>query len=284
MTTGTPNDKVAIVTGCRSGFGLLVAKDVARAGYAVYAGLRDLSTAGELRAATEGLDVTPVQLDVTKADEREAVVKQVLEAHGRVDVLVNNAGIALGGPLEVVSEAEIRKVFDVNVFGVWALTNLVLPTMRAQGSGHILNISSISGRQALPFLGVYASSKFALEGMSEALRHELRHFGITVSLIEPGPFKTDIFGRNRTLAKGVETDTVYARFTQAMDRAYARVVERDAGDPQDVSDLVMRLITRPRRTLRYPIGKRVRLRTVASRVLPQGVIDRVIDRILLKEG
>ena len=117
--------QVVLITGCRSGFGLLAAVGAAKRGHQVYAGLRDLDTAGDLRLATEGLAVTPVQLDVTDADQRRGVLDQILSEHGRIDGLVNNAGIAMGGFLEVLEEDEIRKVMEVNVFGVWAHMRLL---------------------------------------------------------------------------------------------------------------------------------------------------------------
>ncbi|MCZ7687032.1 MAG: SDR family NAD(P)-dependent oxidoreductase [Sandaracinaceae bacterium] len=195
---------IVLCTGCRSGFGLSIAVSAARAGHTVYAGLRDLSTGDRLAEATRGLDVRPIQLDVVDPEERRAAVDRVLDEHGRIDALINNAGVPLGGFQEQIEEDELRRLFEVNVFAAWALTKLCLPSMRERREGIVVNITSMAGRQAMPGLGAYAGSKFALEGMTEALRHEMRPFGVRVVLVEPGPYKTDIFARNRVVARAAE--------------------------------------------------------------------------------
>lgn len=271
---------IVLCTGCRSGFGLLIAETAARAGHTVYAGLRDLSTVGELARATEGLDVHPVQLDVTKPEEREVVVGEILGAHGRIDALINNAGIPLGGFQEQIEEDELRRLFEVNVFGAWALTKLCLPSMRRERRGMVMNITSMAGRQALPGLGAYAGSKFALEGMTEALRHEMRPFGVRVVLVEPGPYETDIFHRNKRIAKAAEAIggpyEPYQRKLEAM-------LEKTAGsrgDPQEVADLCVALLTEARPRLRYPLGPNVPTRVWMRRLLPFEVVERVIAQVL----
>ncbi len=267
---------VTLITGCRSGFGLLTAISCARAGHTVYAGLRDLETADELRTASGDLPVIPVQLDVTQADEREAIVARIESEHGAVGALVNNAGIALGGFLEIVEEPELRKVFDVNVFGVHSLTRRCLPAMRAARQGVIVNISSSSGLLALPGLGAYASSKFALEGMTEAWRQELRPFGLRTYLVEPGPYKTDIWGRNRTLsAGGFAKGGPYATYEARID-ALARKYEDRAADPQEIADHILRLIDGPETTLRHVKGPASRLRFYAKRLLPFSFLEGLI--------
>lgn len=268
---------IVLITGCRSGFGLHTAVRAARAGHTVFAGLRDLSTRQALDAACAGLNVTPVQLDVTDAEQRSSVVQQILDRHGRLDALVNNAGVALGGFWEEVSEAELRKVFEVNVFGVWALTQLVLPGMRAQGFGHIVQVSSASGRIALPGLGIYAGSKFALEGMSEALRHEVGPFGIRVTLVEPGPYRTDMTaGPNRTLASAAaDPDSPYAANHARAEALFERIA-RSMGDPHDVADRIVRILGMQHPRLRHPMGLSARLRLLATWLLPFSMWERVV--------
>ncbi len=246
---------IVLITGARSGFGRLAAVSAARAGHTVYAGLRDLDTASEIAASIQGLDVHPVQLDVTVAEQREAVVAQITAEHGRLDALVNNAGVALGGYLEEVEEAEFRRVFEVNVVAVWALTRAVLPGMRSRGMGHIVNISSVGGRIAMPGLGVYNASKFALEGMSESLRHEMAPFGVQVTLVEPGPYRTDMTaGPNRRLTGAAEDPTSpYARYSRRMLELYDGV-EGMLGDPQDVADRIVRILADRSPPLRHPLG------------------------------
>lgn len=272
---------VVLVTGARSGFGRAVAVTAARAGHVVYAGLRDLSTADELLQAATGLEVRPLQLDVTSEDDRQAAVARILDEQGRIDGLVNNAGIALGGFLEQVEEDELRKVFEVNVFGAWALTRAVLPAMRSQRSGTVVQVSSVSGRMAWPCLGVYASSKFALEGMSEAWRHELRPFGVRMVLVEPGAYRTDIWARNRAVTRNArDPESPYAPWAEHMDALVARVVERQARDPQEVADKIVELLQHPNPPLRVPMGPDARLRSALLRVMPwrlwEGALARVI--------
>ncbi len=267
---------IVLVTGCRSGFGLLIAVSAARAGHTVYAGLRDLTTASALVEAAGDLDVRPVQLDVTSPSERAEVVAAITAEHGRVDVLVNNAGIAVGGPLEEQSEAELRRVFEVNFFGLWELTRLVLPGMRDERSGLIVNVTSMAGRMALPCLGSYAASKHAVKGLTEALRMELDGLGVRVTNVEPGPYATDIFGRNKRLAEDLDEAGPYADLVRQLDRMSEAVLTR-SGDPQDVADLVVRLIDDPAPAPRYALGPTTRIR----RFLRWATTDATFERVIL---
>lgn len=269
---------VVLITGCRSGFGKLAAIEVARRGHVVYAGLRDLSTQGALMEAATGLDVRPVQLDVTAPEEREEVVSAILEEHGSLDGLVNNAGIAIGGMLEELEEDEIRRVMEVNFFAVWALSRLIVPVMREQRSGAIVNISSRSGVYALPAMGAYASSKWALEAMSESWRHELRPFGVRVTLIEPGPYKTDIWGRAHTYGRNAKhPDSPYAKLLEPLE---ALVVEaqRTAHDPQDVARKIADLLEHDAPALRHPMGPGVMGSMLARKFLPFSLLERLVAR------
>ena len=271
---------IVLVTGCRSGFGLHIAVRAARAGHTVYAGLRDLSTKDALLEAAAGLDVRPVQLDVVDEAQQRDAVDAIVAEHGRLDALVNNAGVALGGFWEQVEEDELRRLFDVNVFAPWALTKRCLPHLRAVGrEGIVINVTSMAGRQAMPGLGMYAASKFALEGMTEALRHELRPFGVRVVLVEPGPYRTDIFGRNRTVAKNADDASPYAPYLAKLEAVVAKL-EPKMGDPVEVADLVVRLLTDPRPRLRYPLGPGVPARLWARRVLPFEGVEKIIQRVV----
>jgi NAD(P)-dependent dehydrogenase (short-subunit alcohol dehydrogenase family) len=264
---------VVLVTGCRSGFGLLLAEGAARRGHVVYAGLRDPATDGALRERTRGLDVRPVALDVTVRSQREEVVARILAEQGRIDALVNNAGIPLGGFLEEVGEDELRRVFETNFFAPWLLTRAVLPAMRAQQRGTIVMMSSRSGRSAFPALGTYASSKFALEGLSEAWRHELRPFGIDVYLVEPGPFKTDIWDRNRHVSKhAFQPGGPYERFEARLDQTFRRIAAR-ARDPQKVVEHTLDLLEKRRAPLRHSIGG---IDQHLFELLPFGLRERIV--------
>lgn len=260
---------IVLITGCRSGFGLLTAVSLARAGHTVYAGLRDLSTQDTLVEASQGLDVHPVQLDVTDAADRDTVVKAILDKHGRIDALINNAGVALGGYYEELQEHEVRKVFEVNVFAVWALTQAVLPSMRQHGFGYVVQVSSAGGRMALPGLSAYAGSKFALEGMTESLAHEVAPFGIRVVLIEPGPYRTDMTaGKNRTLSVSAKsTEGPYAPYRAAAEALFDKVAAR-MGDPQDVADHIEAVLDQSSPRLRHPLGASAKLRLVFRWLFP----------------
>lgn len=248
----------------------------ARAGHVVYAGLRDVSTADDLMRAAGDLTVHPVQLDVTVDEERKAVVARILAEHGRLDALVNNAGIAMAGPLEEVAEADWRRTFEVNVFGLWELTRLVIPSMREHGDGCIVNVSSMAGRMATPCLGVYAATKHAVSGLSEALRHEVRPFGIRTVLIEPGPYKTDIFGRNKRIADGVgDASSPYAPLVGALEALSGKAID-GAGDPQDVADRIVGVLADPSPAFRHTMGPSTVVRRLAKWGLPDGLYELVV--------
>ncbi|HSD66893.1 MAG TPA: SDR family oxidoreductase [Vicinamibacteria bacterium] len=266
---------MVLVTGCSSGIGLAVAREAARAGHVVYAGLRDPASGPAPEA-----DFVPVALDVTRAAEREAAVARVVREQGRLDVLVNNAGVALGGFLEQVEEDELRHVFDVNVFGAWAMTRAALPQLRA-ARGLVVFMSSMSGRTALPGLGAYAASKFGLEALGEAWRHELAPLGVRVVLVEPGAYRTEIFGRNRRLGRRVrDAASPYAPRVERLDALARRTAERLARDPAEVARLVVSLFDARRPRLRYPIGPGARLRTVLLRVAPFSLVEAIVRRTL----
>ena len=273
--------RVVLITGCGSGIGLATAIEAARAGHVVYAGLRDPASAAALTHAGGGLPITPLPLDVSRPEQRAAAVERVMSERGRLDVLVNNAGIALGGFLEQLDEDELRTVFDVNVFGAWGMTRAALPHLRASGAGLLVFMSSMAGRQALPGLGAYASSKFALEAMGEAFRHELGLFGVRVVLVEPGAYRTEIFGRNRRLSRHArDLASPYAPYAARLDALVARIAGRFARDPAEVARRVVSLFDARRPGLRHPVGPDARLRSALLRVVPFGLFERVIRRAL----
>jgi NAD(P)-dependent dehydrogenase (short-subunit alcohol dehydrogenase family) len=262
------------VTGARSGIGLHTAVALARAGWKVYAGLRDPSSGAELAAHAAGLAVLPIGLDVTQATERERAMADVLAVDGRIDLLVNNAGVGLDGPLELLEETQIRELFDVNLIGAWGMTKAVLPAMRAARRGTILMVSSVSGRLAMPAMGAYAASKFALEGMSEAWRHELAPHGVRLALIEPGPYRTDLW-RKAALPKAWDRGP-YGSLVRRFRALQAAVLAR-AGDPQEVAALVVKLAAMTDPPLRTAIGPTARLRTTLRRVLADAALERLVS-------
>jgi len=271
---------VCMVTGCSSGFGRLAALELSARGHTVYAGVRDLAAGEALAAESRRGPIRAIRLDVTNEGEQDAAVAKILADEGRIDALVNNAGVALGGFLEQVDNDELRRLFDVNVFAVHALTSRVLPTMRAQRAGTVVMISSMSGRMAMPGLGAYAASKFALEGMSEAWRHELAPFGVRVALVEPGPYKTDIFEKNRSEARRTrDPASPYAPYVATLEVELGKALQT-AGDPLDVARVIADLIEAPSPGLRHPMGPNNLMRRVLMQ-LPFAVREAGIRRKIM---
>jgi len=181
---GRTMSHAVLITGCSSGIGRDLAQRLTTSGYTVVATARKAETLDDLPAALK------LPLDVTQAESVKQAVDCALQRFGRIDVLVNNAGYALPGAIEEISDEQIHQLFDVNVFGVIRMIRAVVPHMRHQGAGRIINMSSIAGKRAIPVNGTYCATKFALEALSDALRLELAPFGIQVVLIEPGSIKT----------------------------------------------------------------------------------------------
>ena len=255
MNKGT-NKKIILITGTSSGIGLISACRLASRGHIVYATMRDIGKQGKLLEAIErqGASVIIRSLDVTKADTIRSVVEEIDAAHGRLEVLINNAGYGLGGPFELLADEEIRDIMETNFFGVQRMIRSALPLLRSGRESRIINLSSIAGLAGIPVLGAYSSSKFALEGFSEALRHELKQFGIYVTLIEPGSFKTDIWKENRKLAaKYHEPDSLYKSYTE---RILKSQEERYflMGDPERIGSLIERVVHATHPKMRYRVG------------------------------
>jgi NAD(P)-dependent dehydrogenase (short-subunit alcohol dehydrogenase family) len=197
--------KTIIVTGTSTGIGFATAVSLARAGHDVFAGMRNPAASPDLlkRAAAEGLPIAVIPLDVDNDGSVAAAVAHVLKARGRVDVLVNNAGIAQLGSVEATPLARFREIMETNVFGVLRCTQAVLPGMRERKSGRIVNVTSVAGRLAFAGQSAYAASKFALEAISEALAAEVKPFNIRVNLVEPGVIETPIFGKGEDISADI---------------------------------------------------------------------------------
>jgi NAD(P)-dependent dehydrogenase (short-subunit alcohol dehydrogenase family) len=272
--------RVALVTGASSGFGLLIALELARKGINVVATMRNPGKAGELLQLAEKAGVSGrlqvLQLDVTDPVSIRGAIEETLRIHQRIDILVNNAGFAVGGFVEEVSMDGWRQQMETNFFGLVAVTQHVIPVMRQQQKGLIINISSVSGRVAFPGYGPYAASKFAVEGFTETLRHELAPLGIGVVLVEPGAYRTPIW------SKGLDgmvpaADSPYrerlARISQ-----YSRRTGETAPDPQQVADLVGVLADARSPRLRYTLGSGSRLAIWSRALLPWKWFEAIIRR------
>lgn len=279
------SDKIAVITGTSSGFGLLSAIELAKAGFRVVASMRDLGRRGRLdeAAAQAGVAarVDVRRLDVTEFESIPGFVEGVLRDYGRIDVLVNNAGFAVGGFGEDVRLEELRSQFETNFFGQVALTQATIPAMRRQGSGHIIMVSSIGGLRSAPALGSYSASKFALEGWSEALRLELMGLGIRVVLVEPGSYQTDIWTRGAVLAQKFVDGTSPNR--QLGERLKQRVAEMPKGDPMEVVRVIARVAQDPNPRLRYIVGRQAHLELWMKRVVPWKWYEGMLARFLSGE-
>ena len=245
---------VVLVTGCSTGFGLLTALAFARRGDRVFATMRNLDKAGELRAAAdaEGLKVDVVALDVTDDASVTEAVAEVRRQAGTIDVLVNNAGIGGRSAVETYPDTLVRAIFETNVFGVLRMLRAVLPTMRENRSGAVVNVSSLAGLMGVPFNSMYSASKHALEAISEALALEVQPFGIRVTLIEPGYYRTNI-GENVTAMTALSPESPYYEQERAAVDAVPDAVAR-GGDPQDVADAIVEAATTDSPRLRVPMG------------------------------
>ncbi|TLS38185.1 SDR family oxidoreductase [Pseudalkalibacillus caeni] len=272
--------KEVLITGTSSGFGLMASLSFAKAGYHVIATMRDLRKQNQLvqLAETEGLTelIEIVQLDVNEGEQASEKVRQIIESVGRIDVLVNNAGYAAGGFIEDIPLDEWKRQFDTNFFGIVSVTNAVLPFMRKQKSGMILNISSISGRVAFPGMGPYVASKFAVEGYSETLRLEMKKYGIHVVLIEPGSYKTDIW--EKSLAEFTEKPNSAYKSQLSSMLGQVKQISKGAGDPEEVSKLMVKVADTANPSLRYPIGKGVKASVRLKNTLPWKWIEKIITK------
>jgi len=277
-----PTERTALITGASSGFGLLTAITLARREWHVLATMRDLSRRQRLEDAARAAGVLDriefLELDVTDNQQIAKLAATIAARPSRLDAIVNNAGIAVAGFTDDVTDAELRQQFDTNFFGAAAVTRAFLPLLRRQGSGHIVMISSISGRNSFPGLGSYTASKFALEGWTETLRLEMKPLGIQVALVEPGSFAT-----------GIWTSATISAATQNPNSPNAARVARwrkrlDAGkpkaDPQRVADCIAKILDLRHPNLRNLVGGDARLVVALRTLLPW----RIFERILIRAG
>jgi NAD(P)-dependent dehydrogenase (short-subunit alcohol dehydrogenase family) len=249
--------KVAVVTGSSSGIGFETSLLLARNQFKTYATMRNLNKSTELLeiAAKENIPLKVIPLDVNDDASVDNAFDTILNENQRIDVLVNNAGFDMFGSLEELTIDEIRAQFETNFFGVVRATKAVIPTMRKQGSGVIITVSSIGGRVGLvPFNTPYHASKFALEGFTESLRHELAEFGVKAILIEPGGVKTNFVDNIKTAKNYNPNDSPYAKTMQKMFEGIGPIMA-DASPPSEVARVILNAINSNVTNVRYPVGK-----------------------------
>jgi len=251
---------VVVITGTSTGIGLESALHFARKGHAVYAGVRNPETANELTRAVveEHLPVTPVTIDVNDDASVQLGVEDVLRRAGRIDVLVNNAGISCSGATEEVPLATARQVFETNYFGAIRMTQAVLPTMRAQRSGAVINVTSLAGRVAMAAHGHYTASKHALEAASEALAQEVYAFNIRVAIVEPGVILTPIFAKGKQAAEDHPPTPVYADHLRRLRMFFQKQLQQPTS-PTVVAEAIEHAVTTDRPQLRYLVGEDARI-------------------------
>ena len=250
--SSSPSDNVWFITGCSTGFGRELAKTVLDRGYRGVVTARDPAKVEDI-AARRGDRALVLELDVTDQVEVDAAVNSAVKRFGRIDVLVNNAGIGYFGAVEESDEAEVRRMFEINFFGLANMTRAVLPIMRKQRRGHIVNISSIGGLKGFPTLAYYNATKHAVEGFSEALALEVAPLGIKVTIVEPSGFRTDWAGRSAAESKNRIADYAATAGKNRDDiRGYSG---KQAGDPVRAAAAIIAAVESPNPPLRLLLGK-----------------------------
>jgi short-subunit dehydrogenase len=271
--------QVILITGASSGIGYETAEALARKGHKVYGAARRT----EKIAPLEALGVTAIKMDVTDEASLQGGVNAILEKEGRIDILINNAGYGSFGAIETVPVEEARRQLEVNVFAMARLTKLVLPGMRANRHGRIINISSLAGRMTIPFGGWYNVSKYSVEAFSDALRMETRPFGIKVSIIEPGGIKTDwgtiAAGHLTENTKGTAYEQAAGREAAILRKGYSSNL---LSSPSKVARKIVRAATSRRPRLRYRVGTASRSGLIFHAILPARWWDALLCRLFCK--
>jgi NAD(P)-dependent dehydrogenase (short-subunit alcohol dehydrogenase family) len=290
---------LALITGASTGIGRATALRLSESGWTVLAGVRDPAAGEQLLADAQpgsGGRLLPLSLDITDAEQIAAARARVDEEaaragsspQGGLDALVNNAGIGIGGPLELVAADDLRRQFDVNVFAQVAVTQALLPALRRAATpsatgGRIVFVSSIGGRVAMAFTAPYAASKHAIEAFGDALRVELRSSGVRVALVEPGSVATPIWGKSRAEAERVvippELEDAYGKIPAAMEKVLEDTARRGV-PPEEVAATIERALTSSRMKARYVVGRDAKAMLIVRRLLPDLVFDRVARRAL----
>ena len=258
MTSSSPANKVAVVTGSSTGIGYETSLTLARNGFPTYATMRNLNKSENMKmvATKENLPIRIKQLDVTDDISVTNAVQAVSSEAGRIDVLVNNAGYGLNGAFEDLAMDEIKAQYETNVFGLIRMTQAVLPIMRRQKSGTIVNISSGAGRFGFPSGSAYVSTKFAVEGLSESMSYELEPFGIKVAIVEPGVIRTNFADGLVVAKKSKDPSSPYSQLMQKAANGFEKMM-KNASSPDLVANVVLKAVRNEKPSLRYLAGNDV---------------------------
>ena len=260
-TQKNSSSKTVLITGASTGFGRDTAETLTREGHRVFASFRDIAGRNKSHAdALRAKDIKVVELDVINNSSVESAVGNVLSQAGRIDVLINNAGIASAGVSEAFTPEQIRDLFEVNVFGVQRVLRAVLPTLRKQGDGLVINIGSILGRVTFPFFGLYGASKYAVEALTDSYRYELSQLGVDVVLVQPSAYPTNMYGSAQQPTDKVRAEA-YGEIGAIPGKMFATFMEifhsKNAPNPHDVPDAIAKLVSQARgsRPARVVVGE-----------------------------
>ena len=280
-----PNPKTILITGCSSGFGMLAAARFASQGHQVIATMRNLNKQGmlidELERRQAKADI--MRMDVADLDSVHHVIREIGAKYGSIDVLINNAGIIIGGFFEDLTQNETRQVMETNFFGVQNVTRQVIPLMRQKNSGRIINISSVSGFYGSPAFGAYNASKWALEGFSESLYYELKPFGIHVALIQPGAYKTKIFGENAHVSQNFDNEeSPYYQRSMFLKKRIEEGLKDNYRDPEDVVRVIERAMNEPFPKFRYSTEIEGKIFRALKTFLPFRLFSLIYEKLLFK--
>lgn len=279
--------QTVLITGCSSGIGKAATLAFARAGYCVYASMRNRESAGgrELNeiAKRENLNIRVIRIDVTDNESIQTAVSSINEP---IDILINNAGFGAIGPIEAFTIEEIQSQYDTNIFGMIRMVKAVVPAMRKRGNGLIINLSSINGLIPFPLWGVYSSSKYAVESISESLSFELSHFGIDVAIVEPGSFLTDFPKNKQTPNQLKQADSPYKpltdRFLSRYDKAHQTVRKgffKSFMKAEKIADLFLSIAREERPRLRYMIGLDAHMMYMLRKILPTSFVRFILRKV-----
>ena len=271
--------KTVLITGASSGIGKSTALYLAQRGYTVVGTSRSAERLADVQAqaAESGHPITALELDINSDEAVARDLPPVIAKLGSLDALINSAAYGLWGPVESLTLSEVRDQFEVNFFTPLRMIKAVLPRMVRQGSGTVINISSVEGRLATPFNGAYASSKFALEGLSEAMRTELWPFGIRVVVVQPGLFKTN-FQQNQIVGQATDVPgSIYEPYLARYRERHYRF-ERLSSDPIKVARAIHKILRKKKPAFRHPVGKEARLGMLGARLMPERAFQAMVSR------
>jgi len=272
-----------IITGCSSGIGFATALEYARNGYVTYATMRDISKKEPLDkiAKAEKLPLHIVSLDVNNPDNIEKVISRIETEEGIIDVLVNNAGYGLFGSFEDTNVQEMREQFETDYFGAVRMIKAVLPLMRKFKSGKIVNVSSLAGLTGFPFCSSYVASKFALEGLVDSLRYELKKFGIQLALIEPGMVRTNFY-KNKKIAKNALSDSVYSQWMKNFMKLGDEMFLKNSTAPEVVAKKIFEITKSEIMEPQYMIGPDIKMMITQKKALAPLDYEKFIEEYMLK--